>query len=265
MHNKKGIIQFGIIAIALAVIVVGFLAFNPFKINAISEQEAKQNVDNQLQPPLKPCPAGYLRDNDNNCLQQQTSNGGQQQTIPSNPSPPLNPSPGSGVTQCNQPSGFFSIVYARQKQWVNTGTLINQPEHTKADIVGIFKYTGNCPTDIYIEAGIVNAPISGLLAFLPSAFKDTKTTGAPSNCDGNTHYNGMVAHVEPNSDILFRLRPENYGSENTYPINIGAYAGGSRTGCINYGGYTITELHDRISFSDKYSIFELTNSYEQVK
>lgn len=30
-YNKKGIIQFGIIAIALAVIVVGFLAFNPFK------------------------------------------------------------------------------------------------------------------------------------------------------------------------------------------------------------------------------------------
>lgn len=34
MKNKKGIIQFGIIAIALVVIVVGFLAFNPFKASA---------------------------------------------------------------------------------------------------------------------------------------------------------------------------------------------------------------------------------------
>ena len=264
MNNKKGIIQFGIIAIVLAVIVVGFLAFNPFKAEAKSDEEVKKDVDEQAQTLFKPCPSGFLRDNEGNCVQQQTGNNGQQQTTPSNPSPPLNPSPGSGVTQCNQPSGFFSIVYARKKQWVKEGSLISNPEHNEADIAGVFKYTGNCPTDIYIEAGIVNAPISGLLSFLPSEF-GIPTTGKPSNCDGNVHYNGMVVHVEPNADIKFRLRPENYGFENTYPINIGAYAGGSRIGCLNSGGYTIAELHDRISFSDKYSVLELTNSYEQVK
>jgi len=147
---------------------------------------------------------------------------------------------------------------------VHPGTLINQKDNTLADVAGVFKYTGNCPADIYIEAGIINAPVSGLLSFLPSEF-NIEPKGAPSNCDGNLHYNGAVYHVEPGADIKFRLKPENYGVASTYPVNVGAYWGGTRTGCINFGGTTLTEFHNgRTSFSDSYSVFDLGNSYIQV-
>lgn len=146
--------------------------------------------------------------------------------------------------------GFFSIVYSRQKNlqnWVY-------------DTAGIFKYTGNCETDIYLEAGIINAPSANLFVFLPSEFQ-IRTTGQPSNCDGNTHYNGAVYHVKPNQDIKFRFQPQGYGGSGTYPINIGAYYGGSKTGCLKFGGTTIQELHTSASFSGKYTQMEASASY----
>ena len=192
-----------------------------------------------------------------------TANDGQQQTQPDASQQALQPSAGSGVVQCNAPSGFFSIVYARRKQWVDSRTLAKGEPDASADVVGIFKYTGNCPTDIYLEAGIINSPSNLLFSALPREFR-IDATGKPSNCDGNTHYNGAVYHVEPNADIKFRFQPKNYGIQGTYPLNIGAYWGGSRTGCLGFGGSTLTELHSKASFSNSYSISDLTDSYEAV-
>ena len=173
---------------------------------------------------------------------QDTSNDGQQQTIPPEPSP----LPAS----CEVPTGFFSIVYVRQKQI----------ESDVLDVAGVFKYTGNCEADVYLEAGIGSSPSPSIFSFLPSEFQ-TKPTGLPSNCDGNIHYNGAVYHVKPSDDIKFRFQPKGYGGSGTYNVIVGAYAGGTKTGCLKYGGYTIHELYSKASFSNTYDTFESLQSY----
>ena len=260
--DKKGIIQFGIIAIVIAVIVVGFLAFNPFKAKGITQEE----VNKQIQDAIKTSQQTSQQTTKTE-PQQTTANPPveNKQALPSSTPAPieLTPSPGSGITQCSQPTGFFRLVYVRQKNLLNNNNFAGADTH-KARIAGIFKYTGNCPADIYIEAGIINQPLNTLLAALPFELRGG-TLGQPSNCDGNVNYNGVVfANVQPNQEIKFDLRPENYGVEGTYPLNIGAYAGGTRTGCINFGGTTVEELHNgKASFSDKYGAFEISQSNRQ--
>lgn len=156
--------------------------------------------------------------------------------------------------QCSLPSGFFSIVYSAKKRLtLYTG-----------DVAGVFKYTGNCEADIYLEAGIVNSPKPIAFSFLPSQF-EIQATGRNSNCDGNIHYNGAVYHVKPGQDIKFRFTPYNYGAEGNYPLNIGAYWGGTKNGCLANGGTTLAELHSDVSFSNRYSLLDAKSSYEIVK
>lgn len=172
-------------------------------------------------------------------------------TQPSANTPSVPPSqliapPATGIT-CREPSGVFTQLYYRQRNFVS-GFLCG--DACKADVLGMFRYQGNCPADIYIEAGIPNAIQSvAPLSIVPSGYFGA-TKGSPSACDGNTHFNGVVfKQVQPNQVLVFELQPENYGVEGTYSIGIGAY-----TGCFKDGGKAVQALTKSylIGFSNNY-------------
>jgi len=252
-QNKKGIIQFGIIAVVIAVIVVGFLAFNPFKakasglteeqVNALLEKQTKQQ---QNQPPPVVCGTGttlqegkcVVISNDKNRIDDGAE-------LPSVPPSPLIPPPATNV-ECREPSGVFTSLYYRQRNFVKCGF---ESFTCKAQVWGTFRYHGNCPADIYIEAGIPNDPQSpNPLAIAPSGFISA-VKGQPSACDGKVNWNGVVfKQLTPNQVVMFKLTPENYGVEGTYPIGIGAY-----TGCLKDNGKEVQVLSPKwVGFSNKY-------------
>ena len=124
-------------------------------------------------------------------------------------------------------------------------------------MVGIFRYTGNCEANVYIEAGLPNAPKQiPTLAFIPAIRKNVGVIGSPSICDGNKHFNGVNVRLQPQQEVVFLLKPENYGVEARYPVNIGAY-----TGCIKDGGKPIEEFNSEAEFSDKFSAFQIDYSW----
>lgn len=178
--------------------------------------------------------------------------------VPSVPTPPS----GTNVI-CREPSGVFTSLYYRQRNRIS-GTLCG--DDCKADILGMFRYQGNCPADVYIEAGIPNTPISASPLSVPSGFSYA-TKGSPSACDGNVHFNGaLFKNVQPNQVLIFELQPEHYGVEGSYPLRIGAY-----TGCLKDGGkeIQIPQKSWLVGFSNQYNMgggnnLDIGNSWVKV-
>lgn len=251
MNNKKGIIQFGIIAIAIAVIVVGFLAFNPFKAKAagLTEEQVKKLLDEKQTNQQSQITCGAGTQLQNNKCETTNNNEAQQQTTaqPSIPPSTLAPPAATNVV-CREPSGVFTSLYYRQRNFIKCGAF--EGFTCKAQVWGKFKYQGNCAADIYIESGIPNAPqTAAALAIAPYGFTSA-TEGKPSSCDGNKNWNGVVFNqLKPNEEVIFKLTPENYNVEGTYPITVNAY-----TGCFKDGGKEIQGYYKPmfVGFSNSY-------------
>lgn len=166
---------------------------------------------------------------------------------------PLVPPPATNIV-CNAPSGVFTELYYRQRNFIS-GFLCGGA--CKADVLGMFRYQGNCPADVYIEAGIPNAPISiSPLSIAPSGYLFA-AEGKPSACDGNVHFNGIVfKQVQPNQVVVFELQPEHYGVEGSYGLGVGAY-----TGCLKDNGKEIQVPTQRmiVGFSNNYMRGTLDN------
>ena len=171
-------------------------------------------------------------------------------TLP--PSPIVQPS--ASREPCRQPTGEFTRLYFRQRnlltQKLLVGGIMGDVRLTKPEVLGVFKYTGNCPADIYIEAGINSQPQSGSpLAIRPTGFGGA-ILGTPSSCDGNVHYNGVIfKQLVPNQVVIFELQPDNYGAVGTYWLDVGAY-----TGCLKDGGKTLTYKRGLVGFTNAYEV-----------
>ena len=118
--------------------------------------------------------------------------------------------------------------------------------------IGIFRYTGDCTTDIYLEAGIVPGTKLALAA-MPNIAGAIPTT--PSWCDANRNYYGHLwKDVRPNQQLRVLFKPESPSEAGQYKMTIGAY-----TGClsdkttakpIRTGGQIITDNSFTIRVSD---------------
>lgn len=170
--------------------------------------------------------------------------------------PPIEPKPDPSTPNiiCTEPKGDFVQLWVRHDNAVTSN--VETFFKNKPEIVGEFLYTGNCPTSVYIEAGIINKPNSFILAFIPGIRSNIDILGEPSTCDGNKHFSGVVVNVQPQQRVVFLLKPENYGVEAVYPIDIGVY-----TGCLKDGGKTIAYRKAEVAFSDKFSAYEIDNSW----
>lgn len=168
----------------------------------------------------------------------------------------LEPPPATGIT-CRAPSGNFQQLWVRDTNAVKDFTT-NQNQ--KSSVAGIFKYTGNCPADIYIEAGIPNAPLDvRFKTFLPINFLGS-VSGKASACDGNVHFNGYVfRNMLPQQEVKFILNPEGYGVEAAYKIKIGAY-----TGCISDGGFPLVEYEDVTRFFNAATPDLIAGSWKRI-
>lgn len=160
----------------------------------------------------------------------------------------LTPPPATDIV-CEEPTGRFNKLWIRHDNKVSG--LKDKPE-----IVGEFQYLGNCAADVYLEAGIPNAPKEFTFALAPSIRGNIDVLGDDSSCDGNIHYNGVSVTLQPLQKVIFLLKPENYGVEAVYDTIIGAY-----TGCEKDGGKIITDLKGEVAFSNEFSLFQVDSSW----
>lgn len=244
--GRKGAIPFLILIILLGLgglLVFGIIFPNVFA-KAVSTNEVNEIIDKAIVPQDNSVPIVDLREK---IVEDEKD------VLVLAPSE-LTPPPATNIV-CSAPTGFFKELWVRHDNGV-TANLLNQYKN-KAEIVGIFRYTGNCEANVYIEAGVPNAPKQiPTLAFIPPIRKNVGALGTASICDGNKHFNGVSVKLQPQQEVVFLLKPENYGVEARYPVNIGAY-----TGCLKDGGKPIQEMVSEVEFSDKFSAFQIDNSW----
>ena len=261
-HNKKGIIQFGIIAIALAVIVVGFLAFNPFKVKGIPSPPP----DMTNREKIESCPSGFLQDNNGNCIQQiiniPCSSG---QARDNNnvcvdigcPSGMIKNSAGTCVRQefTSDPKLSNCVPnVAIKNMWVRTKNKVGT-SNKLALIAYDLIIRNDCETNLYLEVGI-----------------DPKRLAIeirnPSACDGNVHYAGQwirgskntIFHANrPAGEVAVAFYPHDYGIEGSYNAGGGVY-----TGCFKDGGTALQEAFTAISIKNSYSDNDESLSWMRV-
>src|SRR3990167_1177335 len=254
--NKKGIIQFGIIAIAIAVIVVGFLAFNPFKAKAhATEKQVDDHLDDTT---LTTTTTTEKRDNN-------VDTGSQEATPQNTTAEPI-------LQQCVV-KGEWQELWVKRKMGIDKSGINIQPM-SKAK--GIWKYTGTCTQDIYLEAGIAPEGRTSL-AIEPSIGGAIPTT--PSWCDNNLNYYGHLWKGARQGDLLrVDFRPKTPSQEGGYRMVVGAYTGCLSTKStdkpISSGGAFIMDntydikISDRLYREQPLNIVEnqeALNSWERLK
>lgn len=157
-------------------------------------------------------------------------------------------------------SGEWVLFHVKGKMRQDKNFLPNFPASKSQ---GIFKYTGTCSTDIYLEAGInpkTKTPLG--IASVSGAIPTT-----PSWCDGNRNYYGHLWKNVNEGDLLrVNFRPETPDEDGAYKMSVGAY-----TGClsdkttdapISTSGVTIVENSYTIRVSDNLYASGLTETSE---
>lgn len=215
IRNKKGIIQFGIIAIALAVIVVGFLAFNPFKAKAQGLTEEQVNALIEKIKPSSGIGSGTIKT-------EPTETRDNNPTTPEQPSTPENTPTQPPQKQC-EITGEWQELWVKKKTGIDKSGFNVKPS-SKAK--GRWKYTGTCTQDIYLEAGIIKGsriPLA-IEPFIGGAIPTT-----PSWCDNSLNYYGHLWKGARTGDLLrVDFKPKTYEQDGGYKLVIGAY-----TGCLS--------------------------------
>lgn len=159
-------------------------------------------------------------------------------------------------TSGGTPTGEECVVSGEWKSlWVKERTSFDETGFIRNKALGLFKYTGNCKVDIYLEAGI--SPSSKVpLSLAPLGFP---IAGRKSWCDNNINYNGhLFKDVKPGQTLVgVQFRPQTPFEEGTYKLTVGAY-----TGCFNApttglpiksGGVVVNVVTSSIKISDRYS------------
>lgn len=263
--NKKAIVQLAvplILGLALVGLVAYFLfivpqakGLSPEEVQALLDQQKSQAQQRGDIVQDKPTEA-----RDNNPITAEP------ESTTTNTPPP---------TEQNQqvctPSGKWEQLYVKRKMREDLkGT--NSP---MVKSVAVFRYTGNCVSDVYLEAGISPGTQHPLAAMplIPGV-----ASSSPSACDANRNYYGTLwKDVKPDSKLIVNLRPVTPSSgEGRYRITVGAYTGCLSTKTtdspISSQGKVITDNSYEIAISNNlYSSGtigetpEAFNSWERVK
>ena len=266
MKNKKAIVQFAIpviLGISIIGLLVYFLAIAPNN-KGLSPDEVRALIDRQIaqgqqRGDIVQLTPAEKRDN-----------------IPSTDAPESTttntPPPSEQQQQVCTPSGKWEQLYVKRKMREDlTGTTSPM---TKS--VAVFRYTGNCVSDVYLEAGISPSTQQPLGIAMPNIAG--AAFSKPSACDANRNYYGTLwKDVKPDSKLIVNLRPATPSSgEGRYRLTVGAYTGCLSTKTtdspISSTGKVITDNSYEIAISNKlYSAGtigetpEAFNSWERVK
>lgn len=234
------------IFIVVVILIIGAFAFSGFAFyKKYTQAEVDAIIDGAKEPqPNEPDP--IIIDNPT------VDDGDDDPVLP--PSDPT-PDPSTPDIICDEPKGRFLTLMYRSENSV-TADAFHQWKN-KPEVVGEFMNLGNCKTQFYIEAGVINSPTQiNWLTVAPAIRKDVEAFGAPSICDGNKHYNGVLVELEPMQRVIFLLKPENYGVEAEYPLVMGAY-----TGCMKDGGKVVETFKGKVMFSDKFVVSQIDSSW----
>ena len=205
-HNKKGVVPLFIIATTLILIVIGLATLFLKPAYGVSESTAKAEVDKHaIGGDVKTQPS-EIRDND--------------QTTTSPDSTPTNTQP-SPITQECKVTGEWQELWVKEKMGIDYAT-----GSTRTKSLGIFKYTGTCTQDIYLEAGIIpqtKVPLT-ISPYIVGAMPTT-----PSWCDANQNYYGHLwKDVKQGQLLRVDFKPRTPQEEGGYKVVVGAY-----TGCLS--------------------------------
>ena len=209
--NKKGFIP--ILAIGLILVLIGMLGVTMFR--PATAELTREDIKDIIQE-IKTAPdvidkPDEERDND----------------IVS-PNPPATPdnTPEEIETKPDETckvSGKWEGLWVKQKTRIDSDMFGDRP---KSKAVAIFRYTGDCVSDVYIEAGI-NPATKKPLAIKPTFMG--AIASKPSWCDENKNYAGhLFKGVKPGKRLLaVDLNPKTPKAEGNYELKVGAY-----TGCL---------------------------------
>lgn len=231
MNNKKSVVHIGLIILAVAILVVGFLAFNPFRANAEVTGIPSPPPDETNKDKIKPLPIDP-------------------QPVPCQEG--FCPKP---LPQPCTPTGYFKSAYAYHKKKVGDSSNINRG----APLSFQFVVTSECTSNYYVEAGLLSktrAPLTILVT-------------QPSACDGSPHFAGKFVtgnrntrftSTQPAGVIDVAFFPQDYGKEEELTL-----VGGVYSNCLNKGGATITEITpQKLSIKNSYSDTDITNSVTKI-
>lgn len=169
---------------------------------------------------------------------------------PSTPDNTPTPTP----TEVCSYTGRWETLWVKEKTNFDTAGFSSSP---RSKALAIFRYTGNCVTDVYLEAGITPETLTPLSVAPIIGFPIGST---PSWCDGNMNYYGHLwKGVKPGQLLQgIDFKPKAPDQEGTYRMTIGAYTGciGAKTRTdrdIRASGVIITDNQFNIKVSSSYS------------
>jgi len=241
MNKKAQVITGGIVLIGIVVIGLLFFFLFPKDARGLTEEQVQDIID------------GIIEEGDIVKLPDETRDADPDTTLPE--STPTNTQPTAPET-CVV-SGHWQTVYVKKRTSIDESAKDVFGTNPRPKAYAVYVYTGNCVSDIYIEAGINPTTKRALTVALPFQFQRS----TPSLCDANSNYYGFLyKNVDPGDRLqAVQLSPETPLAEGTYSLSVGAY-----TGCLNpdqdplnpsikKGGTTITENIYNIKISDSFS------------
>ncbi len=248
--NKKGQALIAGAIVLIGILVVGFLFFNR-NVEGVSAEEIQQLIDDANAADNADTNPDAVRDNDDTTSDEE----GTVDNTPVDNEETRDPTKTCKIT------GEWDILAYKQK--MKEDILFSTAEKAKVR----FEYTGDCVSDIYLEAGIVPEskgdfnPALGIAPIFPTQ------RGERSACDNSINYNGVLfedAQPGRTYSVSFFPRTPDTG-EGNYDLVIGAY-----TGCLNpvttdspiqTGGMIILDNTFRIAISND---FILTGNTEKT-
>ena len=151
-------------------------------------------------------------------------------------------------------TGKWETLWVKERTNFDTAGFSSSP---RSKALAIFRYTGNCVTDVYLEAGITPETRVPLALAPVNGFPIGST---PSWCDGNMNYYGHLwKGVKPGQLLQgIDFKPKAPDQEGSYRMTIGAYTGciGAKTRTdrdIKASGVIITDNQFNIKVSNTFS------------
>lgn len=231
--GKKNNIGLIIVIVVLIILIVGVLSAYGYQ----KLEDVLVDINNRIDDDTKTGDSDAEgRDNDDN--------------TPEEPADDQNT--GSTTPETCTPSGHFETLWVKHR----TAPDIDALGRPRVKMYAVYKYTGNCVSDVYIEANIDPNSKSQLKSLLPSGLAGVLST--PSWCDGNKQYWGWkFSNVNPNDRLMVKLHPKTPIGEGTYDLNVGV-----ATGCVA----TITtgaDIKQGVGFDSYGTWISVSESYAQ--